>query len=160
MYFEINYHKMCLCYAAPCRQVQERGERSQSCWGLSGSEQNGECQQPKRNTPSRKSCRSRNSTLWHQPLSYISSEHREGDFWWGKMTKEAGKGVRRYGVTDRANGKALHQQWQGRGRAKQVLLSHPNKEVTETSLKTWARLGFVLRAQTRTKMGPNKHYFF
>jgi hypothetical protein len=60
------------------------------------------------------------------------------------MTKEAGKGVRRYGVTDRANGKALHQQWQGRGRAKQGLLSHP----------TQSRLGFVLKAQTRAKMGP------
>ena len=79
-----------------------------------------------------------------------------------------GKGDRGYGVTDRANGKALHQQWQGRGRAKQVLLSHPNMEVTETGLKTRARLrlshkaaetrarlGFVLKAQTRAKMGPN-----
>ena len=48
-------------------------------------------------------------------------------------------------MTDRANGKALHQQWQGRGRAKQGLLSHP----------TQSRLGFVLKAQTRAKMGPN-----
>ena len=24
------------------------------------------------------------STLW--PVLYISSEHREGDFWWGEMT--------------------------------------------------------------------------
>ena len=54
-------------------------------------------------------------------------------------------------MTDRANGKALHQQWQGRGRAKQVLLSHPNMEVTETGHKTQARLWFVLKAQTRTK---------
>ena len=60
-------------------------------------------------------------------------------------------------MTDRANGKALHQQWQGRGRAKQVLLSHPNTEVTETGLKTQARLGFVLKAQTRVKLGPNTH---
>jgi hypothetical protein len=72
-------------------------------------------------------------------------------------------------VTDRANGKALHQQWQGRGGAKQVLLSHPDKEVTETGHKTRARLRlsheatetrgrlrFVLKAQTRTKIGPNK----
>ena len=66
------------------------------------------------------------------------------------------KGDRGYGVTDRANGKALHQQWWGRGRAKQVLLSHPNTEVTETCLKTSARLGFVLKAQTRAKMGPNR----
>jgi hypothetical protein len=58
-------------------------------------------------------------------------------------------------VTDRTHGKALPQQWQGRGRDKQVLLSHPNTEVTETGLKTLARLGFVLRAQTRAKMGPN-----
>ena len=56
-------------------------------------------------------------------------------------------------MTDRANGKALHQR--GRGRAKQVLLSHPNTEVTETGLKTQVRLGFVLKAQTRAKMGPN-----
>jgi hypothetical protein len=39
-------------------------------------------------------------------------------------------------VSDRANGKALHQQQWGRGRAKQVLLSHPDMEVTETGLKT------------------------
>jgi hypothetical protein len=58
-------------------------------------------------------------------------------------------------VTDGANGKALHQQWWGRGRAKQVLLSHPDMEVTETGLKPRVRLGFVLKAQTRTKMGPN-----
>jgi len=58
-------------------------------------------------------------------------------------------------VTDRANGKALCQQWQGRGRAKQVLLSHPDKEVTEKGLKTQARLGFVLKAQTRAKMEHN-----
>jgi hypothetical protein len=64
-------------------------------------------------------------------------------------------GDRGYGVTDRANGKALHQQQQGRGRAKQVLLSHPNMEVTETGLKTQVRLGFVLKAQTRVKLGPN-----
>ena len=62
-----------------------------------------------------------------------------------------GKGDGGYGVTDRANGKALHQQQQGRGRAKQVLLSHPDKEVTEKGLKTQARLWFVLKAQTRTK---------
>jgi hypothetical protein len=56
----------------------------------------------------------------------------------------------------------------GRGRAKQVLLSHPDMEVTETGLKTWARLrlshkasetwarlGFVLKAQTRAKMELN-----
>ena len=74
-------------------------------------------------------------------------------------------------MTDRANGKALHQQWWGRGRAKQVLLSHPDMEVTETGLKTQARLRlshkatetrarlrFVLKAQTRTKMGPNVPY--
>ena len=66
-----------------------------------------------------------------------------------------GKGDRGYGVTDRANGKALHQQQWGRGRAKQVLLSHPNTEVTETGLKIGARLRFVLKAQTRAKMGPN-----
>jgi hypothetical protein len=39
-------------------------------------------------------------------------------------------------VTDRTNGKGLHQQWRGRGRAKQDLLSHPNTEVIETGLKT------------------------
>ena len=60
-------------------------------------------------------------------------------------------------MTDRANGKALHQQWRGRGRAKQVLLSHPDMEVTETGLKTQARLRFVLKAQTRAKMGPNNN---
>ena len=48
------------------------------------------------------------------------------------MTQEVGKGDREYGVTDKPNGNALHQQQQGRGRAKQVLLSHPNMEVTET----------------------------
>jgi hypothetical protein len=70
-------------------------------------------------------------------------------------------------VTDRANGKALHQQWWGRGRAKQDLLSHLDMEVTETGLKTRARLrlshkaaetrarlGFVFKAQTRAKWGP------
>jgi hypothetical protein len=56
-------------------------------------------------------------------------------------------------VTDRVKGKALHQQWQGRGRARQVLLSLPDTEVTETGLKTQARIGFVLKAQTRAKMG-------
>jgi hypothetical protein len=40
-----------------------------------------------------------------------------------------------YGVTDKANGKALPQQRLGRGKAKQVLLSHPDMEVTETGLK-------------------------
>jgi hypothetical protein len=44
-------------------------------------------------------------------------------------------------VTDRANGKALHQQGgEGRDRAKQALLSHRDMEVTETGLKTGARL--------------------
>jgi hypothetical protein len=52
------------------------------------------------------------------------------------MTKEVGKGDGGYGVTDRANGKGLYQQWQGRGRAKQVLLGHPDTEVTKTGLKT------------------------
>jgi hypothetical protein len=33
------------------------------------------------------------------------------------------------------------------------LLSHPDTEVTEIGLKTGARLGFVLKAQTRAKMG-------
>ena len=67
-------------------------------------------------------------------------------------------------MTDRANGKALPQQQWGRDRDKQILLSHPNTEVTETALKRLshkaaenrARLGFVLKAQTRTKMGPTK----
>jgi hypothetical protein len=54
----------------------------------------------------------------------------------------------------------LHQQWQGRGRAKQVLLSHPNTEVTETGLKTQTRLRFILKAQTRTKMGLNNCILF
>ena len=59
-------------------------------------------------------------------------------------------------MTDRANGKALHQQQQlGRGRAKQVMLSHPDMEVTETGLQIRARLWFVLKAQTRAKMGPS-----
>ena len=63
-----------------------------------------------------------------------------------------GKGDRGYGVTDRANGIALHQQRQGtEAEPKQVLLSHPDMEVTETGLKTQARLWFVLKAQTRTK---------
>jgi hypothetical protein len=80
-------------------------------------------------------------------------------------------GDKGYGVTDRANGKALHQQRRGRGKAKQVLLSHPDMEVTETGFKTQARLrlspnkatetrarlGFVLKAQTRTKMGHNTY---
>ena len=39
----------------------------------------------KTNTPGPGVCQSRNSTLWHQPITYLSSEHREGDFWWGKM---------------------------------------------------------------------------
>ena len=43
-------------------------------------------------------------------------------------------------MTDRANGKALHQQRQGRGRAKQVLLSHPDTEMTDRDLKTQARV--------------------
>ena len=43
-------------------------------------------------------------------------------------------------------------------RAKQVLMSHPDKEVTETGLKTGASLGFVLKAQTRAKMGPNNWF--
>ena len=66
--------------SAPCWQVQAKGERSWSHWGLSGAEQDGECQRPKTNTPRPGVCQSRNSTLWHQPLAYISSEHREGDF--------------------------------------------------------------------------------
>ena len=73
-------------------------------------------------------------------------------------------------MTDRANGKALHQQWWGRGRVKQVVLSHPGTEVTAAELKTRARLRlshkatetrarlrFVLKAQTRAKMGPNRN---
>jgi hypothetical protein len=72
-------------------------------------------------------------------------------------------------VTDRANGEALHQQRWGRGRVKQVLLSHPNTEVTGTGLRTLARLRpshkdaeigvwlrFVLKAQTRSQMVPNR----
>lgn len=73
---------------------QLRGERSWSCWDLPGAEQNGQCWQPKRNTPSQESCQSRNSILWHQPLVYISSEYREGIFsgirwrWrWGRVTE-------------------------------------------------------------------------
>ena len=73
-------------------------------------------------------------------------------------------------MTDRANGKALHLQWWGRGRAKHVLLNHLDTEVTETGLKTrarlrlsqeaadtQARLGCVLKAQTRAKIEPNIH---
>ena len=71
------------------------------------------------------------------------------------MTEEVGKGDRGYGVTDRANGKVLPQQRWARGRAKQGLLNHPDAEVTETGLKTRARLGFILKAQTRAKMGLN-----
>jgi hypothetical protein len=41
---------------------------------------------PKEAQPSQESCQNRNSTLWHQPLTYINLEHREEDFWWGKMT--------------------------------------------------------------------------
>ena len=67
-----------------------------------------------------------------------------------------GKGDREYGVTDKPNGNALHQQQQGRGRTKHVLLSHLDREVTETGLKTQARLRFVLKAQTRAKMGTNR----
>ena len=37
-----------------------------------------------------------------------------------------------YEVTD----KVLHQQRRGRGRAKQVLLSHPDMKVTEAGLKS------------------------
>ena len=88
------------------------------------------------------------------------------DFWWDK---EAEKGDGGYGVTDKANVKAIHQQKQGRGRAKQILLTHPGMEVTETGLKTQARLKlshkatetqarlrFVLKVQTWAKMGLNK----
>lgn len=50
-------------------------------------------------------------------------------------------------MTNRANGKALPQQWQGRGKAKQDLLSHLDTEVTETSLKTQDRLKFFLMAK-------------
>ena len=39
--------------------------------------------------------------------------------------------------------------------AKKGLLSHPDMEVTETSLKTRASLRFVLKVQTRVKMEPN-----
>ena len=70
------------------------------------------------------------------------------------MTLEVGKGDRVNGVTDRANGKAPNQQWQGRSRAKQVLLSHSDTEVTETGHKTRARLRYVFNTQTRAKMGP------
>ena len=58
-----------------------------------------------------------------------------------------GKGDRGYGVIDRANGKALHQLWKGRGRAKQALLSHLDTEVTETGLKTRARLRLTYEAE-------------
>ena len=71
-------------------------------------------------------------------------------------------------MTDRANGKALHQQRQGRGRTKHALLSHSDMEAglkTQVSLglshnaaETRARLGFILKAQTRAKMGPNSKW--
>jgi hypothetical protein len=66
-------------------------------------------------------------------------------------------------VTGRASGKALHQQWQGRGRVKQVLLSHPDVEVTEPGLKLGPGLGSPSRPQklqpgsgfsSRPKPGP------
>jgi hypothetical protein len=50
-------------------------------------------------------------------------------------------------MIDRANGKALHQLWKGRGRAKQALLSHLDTEVTETGLKTRARLRLTYEAE-------------
>ena len=59
-------------------------------------------------------------------------------------------------MTDKARDKVLTQQRRVRSRAKQVLLSHPNMEVTETGLKTQARLGFVPKAQTRSKMGTKQ----
>ena len=72
-----------------------------------------------------------------------------------------GKGYGGYGVTDRANGIALHQQRQGtEAEPKQVLLSHPDTEVTETGLKTRARLRLSQKA-TETQgpkqgqIGPN-----
>ena len=76
-------------------------------------------------------------------------------------------------MTDRANLKALHQQRQGRGRTKQVLLTHPNMEETKAGLKTrariklshkavetLARLRFVLKAETRGKMVANSFFLF
>ena len=51
------------------------------------------------------------------------------------------------GVIGRTNGKALPQQWWDRGRAKQVLLSHTDTEVTETGLKTRARLRLTYEAE-------------
>ena len=75
-------------------------------------------------------------------------------------------------MTDRANLKALHQQRQGRGRTKQVLLTHPNMEVTKAGLKTRARIKlsykavetlarfrFVLKAEIRDKMVANSFFF-
>jgi hypothetical protein len=64
------------------------GEGSWSLQGLSGAEWDGKCRWPKRNIPSQESCQSRNSTLWHQPLAYISSGHIEVFFFLGggKMT--------------------------------------------------------------------------
>ena len=58
-------------------------------------------------------------------------------------------------MTDKTKNKVLTKQQRVRSRAKQVLLSHTNKEVTETGLKTQARLGFVPKAQNRAKMWPN-----
>jgi hypothetical protein len=48
-------------------------------------------------------------------------------------------------VTDRANGESLNQQH----RAKQVLLSHHDRELTKTSLKTQARLRLSQMATER-----------
>lgn len=67
----------------PCQEVQTRGPGptgvSPGLRGMSNVDS------PKER-PNWESCRSRNLTSWHQSLVYISSEHREGDFWWGKMT--------------------------------------------------------------------------
>lgn len=66
-------------------------------------------------------------------------------------------------MTDRANGKALHQQRQGRGRTKHALLSHSDMEAglkTQVSLRlshnaaeTRARLRYVLKSI----IGPNTY---
>jgi hypothetical protein len=42
---------------------------------------------PKETYPGQESVKAETqSTLWHKPLAYISSEHREGNFWWNKLT--------------------------------------------------------------------------
>ena len=103
------------------------------------------------------SCQSRNSTLLHQSFAYICLEYRVG---WDDVGGREGW-QRVWGDWQGQWRSFISETVKGKGRAKQVLLSHYNMEVTKTQthLKTQARLRLSHKTTGPGLTWPNNFTF-